>query len=302
MSENNGPMSSEQLDRFTTEGDPGPEPEKLDIDKITTEEQTGSEQDSEANLATEALEATKDSDDDQTPAGTKPAETVEELQQQITALQQEAAIELSRVTALRAQKRLLTQNVQTSQPGAVVQQTHEKTPLEKFVEENPDDVVPGRIMLEENRFQAKRAAEREAQRAELEKQSSQSMPVEQALESARTTITDVTHGVGLETLSNLGAHLLTNGDRILIMEGGANAGQVTYDRLLARINERGGAVAKAVNKLLKKTTTQTTTNTNPNPNPKPKQAAVNNQGGAGNAEVEVRASTRILSDSIFGRD
>lgn len=281
-------MSSEQLDKLTTsEGDIELQEPENDIDKLTTEadEKTEGQDDS---LAKEALDATEGQDDSTTPAG-QPDTAVAGLQAERDRL-------ITEISGLRNARRQFVQSEQPQMPQSL---EAEISPLEKFVKEHPDDVVPSKVLLEETKFQRVLEQHRNQQ---MQQQNS-NMTVTNSIEQASREITNQTHGIGFQTLAQLGSHLLTAGDRLDITKAGANAGNLTYDRLKRALIEAGGPVAKFVQDSLNvKSKTNSSSNQTPTKQ-KPKTATnqSQNQGGADNdtdLEPNVRASTRAIIQSL----
>lgn len=294
MTENEVINSDEALDKMLMEDSqpavetPG---ENTETETVETEVKDG-----DSKLAQEALEATAQAEE----AGQE--EQQEQADPRILALKVEEQRLLNSITGLRGTLRDITgrmQNYQNQEPGQNFQQTQiqqEESPLEKFAREHPDDVVPATVTLAESKFQQRKMLEQQ----QINQQQTQNVSITQAIENAASTITDETHGVGLSTLTNIGSHLLTQGDRILIAESGSKAGQVAYERLKNRVIEAGGPIAQLVQKSLKTPNSQI---------PKTKSKTVtqkvtqqNNEGGAENVQVDLHPNTRnLMRDLGFGK-
>lgn len=125
----------------------------------------------------------------------------------------------------------------------------EKSPIELAAEElgvSVDEVtVDGKILREQRAFE-KKQAETTTHQQNLD-------DFKEAGSEALRTMTDEVHGegLGLAALEELGAHLLTPGDKLDIFQSGKNCGKTTRDMLITRIARAGGEGAKELRQRLK---------------------------------------------------
>lgn len=203
----------------------------------TTEEapkeapQEAPKESTEAQIARQALEAVEDKSD---------------------AIAKEADVEVGKVTAHRATRRALKAEIaaldaeaaakrQAAQAPAEV----ELSPLEKFVEEHPDDVVPAKLHLAEANWQRKQQA---ADRAKQD--------TTKAAEKARTDL-GAAFERGKKTFSLFeqvtedGEEHLTKGDRVDIIAAEQPEVEL-YERCVHRILKHGGTAAVTLRQQLQK--------------------------------------------------
>lgn len=250
------PSANEQQPDQSVQGD---EPAK-------TEQTPTVELSDEAKLAQDALALTDE------PTGQKPeaeAEKTTALNNVIAALEKERSKLINSITGLRATLRERQEAEERSRPP-------EKSPLEKFTEENPDDPVPSSVMLAERDWQNKQ----NDIKSQKTKATSVSTKLERDIVKARERFTlfdDVLTG---------GQDLLTDGDRLDFkdaIEKGDDAAELMYKRCIYKTLMAGGNRAKVLREKLRQIA-------NPDASvQKPKE----NKGGPEDKEVPAKAPESI---------
>jgi len=155
-----------------------------------------------------------------------------------------------RLAALEADRMMPAAQAPAAQP--------EKSPLEKFAEDEGEDAVPttqvlmaqGRWERAQNQAQAATAAQTTAKRS---------------VQIAVRSMTDETmgNGLGFETVLQLGHSYLTEGDVVDVRAAGDKAGQVLYQRCLQRAVQSGTPEGKLLAQAVKAARTGRTVTTPP---------------------------------------
>jgi hypothetical protein len=98
-------------------------------------------------------------------------------------------------------------------------------------------VIDGKLYREQQAFE-RQQEQRAAQQQELQ-------VFEESSRLAYATMTDAVmgKGLGLDSLAQMGGHLLTDGDKMDIIKAGKNCGNEIHDRLKYRILQAGGTSA-----------------------------------------------------------
>ena len=286
MSENKG-MSSEELDKMTTEEEQPDEPEvkeePIEQPAEETKEEPAEKQEpepekSEAELALEATE-----EPEEKPPAVDPKDAV------IGGMRRELRDAENRLA--RAEGRL---------EAKATPQEPEKSPLE-LARDAQSKEVGHEVPLSEVVFDGKLHLEQRAwerRQDEAATQQRQTNDFQTAAIYAERTMTDAVHGqgLGLQSLQVLGAHLLTQGDKLDIYHSGKNCGKVTMERLKYRILQAGGANATELRGSLNARKTQTKPKTE-EPAPKKKVEAPK---PANEEDRQLRASTeQIMAELEF---
>lgn len=177
----------------------------------------------EAQLAADALEATGTVVE--TPA-TK-------------ALKSEDERLLGSITAKRQLNRELDATIAKKLAAEEAAKPPEPSPLEKFVEEFPDDPVPGKVTLAEAKFQQKQAAQAEKKRAETRTGSDNN----KFKSAARSKFSDY------DAIIESARDLVTEGDAVDIRNAannGENPAEKLYEICILRTLTAGGDRARTL--------------------------------------------------------
>lgn len=272
-------MSSEELDKLTTEEDeeqtppvgeeetpPAEEPGEETPPKEEPEPKETSEG---TDLAKEALEATEE------PPEVDPKDAV------IGGFRRN--LRDAELRAARAEGALTAQQVKPL----------EKSPIELAAEEQKvsvdEVVIDGKLLRKHEAWKADQAQNQAQQQATRDYQSGS--------EAAVLMMTDenLGEGLGVEALARLGEHLLTAQDQEEIFLAGKKCGTVLYKKLKERILEVGGTNAQELQKRLKPTQAKpkdgpkTPKTPEEKPGPKPPDEG---------DEPEVRASTSAIMKEL----
>jgi hypothetical protein len=128
------------------------------------------------------------------------------------------------------------------------EEQEEKSPLEKWVEANPEVAPDGETLLAQRKWDAKQSSKKA--KAETAAQNEKTLQRQQA--EALENYSEEKVGIGLDMesiVTKLGAKYLTAGDRVDISNAaadGKNPFEFAYKRVLSRIREEGGATAEKI--------------------------------------------------------
>ena len=125
-----------------------------------------------------------------------------------------------------------------------------KSPEEVWIEDHPellDEPFPARVVIEQRKFDR----EQTAQTQQVQSNQTRAVAAVNSVKSGLVTITDETHGVGLQSLQSIGVHLLTDNDVVLVNQAGEEAGEMLHSILKRRIKAAGGVLAEVLNEKLK---------------------------------------------------
>lgn len=267
MSGNQG-MSSEELDKLTTEEEAPPVEEETppaeELDEETPTEE--SEPETPPEEPDEALDETEEK-----PEVDPKDAVIGGMRRKLRAAELKAA---------RVQGELAAQQARPQ----------EKSPMELAAEAQEvsiDEVeMNGKLYKEQRAWEQRQAETQATQKATADYKSGS--------EAAFLTMTDETlgEGLGLEALARVGEHLLTDQDRQEVFAAGKKCGIVLYKRLKERIIEAGGADAerlKPTQAKPKEKGPKTPKTPEKKPGPKPQDER---------DESEVRASTKVIMDDL----
>ena len=273
MGTGNQGMSSEELDKLTTEEaeetppveEESPPAEKPDEETLPKEKPDDEIPPKDKDLAKEALEATEEPEVDPKDA------VIGDFRRKLRA---------SELQTAQLQGRMEAQQAKPPEPS----------PLELAAKEQEcsvDDVdINGKLYKAQQAWE-KNQAGNQARQQQLDDYQAGS-------EAAALAMTDenLGEGLGVETLAKIGEHLLTVQDQEEIFLAGKKCGTVLYKKLKERIIEAGGTVAQELQKRLKPTQAKPKKgdgDVKPKPPPKPQEEG---------DEPEVRASTSAIMSEL----
>ena len=171
---------------------------------------------------------------------------------------------LSEITALRAERRELRQDINSLQTGLdevrsksqrAVNETEDLSPMEKLAQDEPDaipDAATRAAQLKWEREQAKKAAQQQAEERKKEDESKQNQTLQSAVQKSEETarleysVGKVGDGLDLDTVLRVGEKYLDEGDKLMIsraVEKGQSF-QMAYKRCLKAILESDTEEAK----------------------------------------------------------
>lgn len=264
-----------------------------EIDKLTTEEEETPPVEEEAPPVEEPDEKTPETPDEEAPAEEKPDE--ETPPEEPEKPEETPEVDPKDAVIGDFRRKLRTSEIETARLQGQLQAQQagppEKSPLElaAIEQEKPLDevIIDGKLYKEQVAWEQKQATARTQQQAAQDYQSGS--------EAASLAMTDeiLGEGLGVEALGKLGEHLLTDTDHREIFMAGKNCGTVLYKALKKRILEAGGVAAQELQKRLKPTT-KPKEEPKPKPKPKPKGPVPKDEGD----ESEVRASTSAIMKDL----
>ena len=276
MTGNQG-MSSEELDKLTTEEEETPPVEEEEAPSVE-------EPDEEAPPEEEPAEKTEKPDEDLAQAALDETEEESEVDPKDAVIGDfRRKLRASELEAARLQGQMQAQQAKPAEPS----------PIELAAKEQ--GVSVNEVVIDYELLQKHEAWK--TQQAEGQAQQQANQDYQTGSEAATLTMTDenLGEGLGLESLAKLGNHLLTDTDRQEIFMAGKKCGPVFYKKLKQRIQEAGGAEAQELQKRLKPTQAKpkdgpkTPKTPEKKPGPKPQDKG---------DESEVRASTTAIMNEL----
>jgi len=263
-------MSSEELDKLTTEEEETPpveEEETPPAEESDDEETPPREEDTD--LAQAALDETAEK-----PEVDPKDAVIGGMRRDLRASERER---------YRLQGQLEAQQAKPPEPSPIELAAKEQ---EKPIDEV---IIDGKLYKEQQAWEQKQATAR-TQQQQLDDFRSGS-------EAAVLTMTDETlgEGLGLESLREIGEHLLTEQDQREVYAAGKKCGAVLYKKLKERILDGGGTNAQELQKRLKPTQTKPKKEAKEKTSTKEKPASKPQDEGD---ESEVRASTNAIMTEL----
>lgn len=230
-----GGMSSEEIDNYTNEEEQQDETQTKETQDETTEETTETDETKETTKA-----------DEETTEKDETTETTEETDEETTKTEadpKDAVIGDYRRRARESDRRnaeleeLLV--IERAKAKTETSETEEKSPIDKYIEENGDDVpLDGKTVREQAVFDARRT-----EKATNKAAADESIATKRAsFTYARANLSEAKVGKGLdfETIISEFGHHLDEGDRMMIEQAGAKALVEARNRIITNVLNSGG--------------------------------------------------------------